>query len=96
MLNQLFNGHIGFHNGVRISGALNAVALLAANLLCSDKKHEDRDAKASVNGQATEKPKVVRIRKKWYQFFLEPSYSTAVAGYVLSFTVKKDADPHSR
>jgi hypothetical protein len=76
MLNQLFNGRIGFHNGVRISGALNGVALLAANLLCSDKKHK---RSGDIDGDETkEKPKIAR--KKWYQFFMEPSYSTAVAG----------------
>lgn len=30
MLNKFFNGSIGFHNGVRISGSMNAVLLLVA------------------------------------------------------------------
>lgn len=34
MLNRLFNGPIGFHNGVRISAALNVTLLLAANFMC--------------------------------------------------------------
>lgn len=67
MLNQLFNGHVGFHNGVRISAGLNGAMLVAANLLSTHKEHKAL-------------PREVRMAKKWYQFFLEPSYSTAVAG----------------
>jgi len=91
MLNQLFNGHIGFHNGVRISGAVNGVALIAANLLCSDKKHPDSKKKSTPTGEEAgpdaqqEKPKVDRYRRKWWQFFLEPAYNTAVAGNFLFF-----------
>ncbi|KAF9011757.1 major facilitator superfamily domain-containing protein [Cyathus striatus] len=33
MLNKLFNSHIGFHNGVRISGGLNVFLLIVATFL---------------------------------------------------------------
>ncbi|KAF8624710.1 hypothetical protein AX17_007041 [Amanita inopinata Kibby_2008] len=33
MLNKLFNGHVGFHNGVRISASLNVFLLIIANLI---------------------------------------------------------------
>jgi len=33
MLNQLFHGRAGFHNGVRISAALNTCLLLVANII---------------------------------------------------------------
>ncbi|KAG6916349.1 hypothetical protein DXG01_007240 [Tephrocybe rancida] len=33
MLNRLFHGPVGFHNGVRISAAMNSVLLIIANLV---------------------------------------------------------------
>ncbi|KAF8625094.1 hypothetical protein AX15_005573 [Amanita polypyramis BW_CC] len=33
MLNRLFNGHIGFHNGIRISASINVFLLIVANFL---------------------------------------------------------------
>jgi hypothetical protein len=77
MLNELFNGPVGFHNGLRISGALNAFGLLAANLLCSG-GIERLERSLPVGEERGER--LSGKRKSWYQFCLEPAYGTAVAG----------------
>ncbi|EIM86991.1 MFS general substrate transporter [Stereum hirsutum FP-91666 SS1] len=77
MLNQLFNGSVGFHNGVRTSAAMNGFLLIVANVLMIRRGVEQE---VNHDTPATDPP-----AKKWYQFFLDPDYGTAVAGNFLFF-----------
>lgn len=81
MLNQLFNGSVGFHNGVRTSAAMNGFLLIVANVLMLRRGVKQE---VSHNPPATDPP-----AKKWYQFFLDPDYCTAVTGYVQSVPSSK-------
>lgn len=72
MLNQLFNGSVGFHNGVRISAGMNGVLLIVANVMM---------LRRGVEQQNSEKPSIPSPpAKKWYQYFGDPGYCTAVLG----------------
>lgn len=75
MLNLLFNGRIGFQNGVRISAGMNGALLIIANIFAF---------RASSNIQQNESSDS-QPSKKWYQFFREPGYATAVIGYAHIF-----------
>jgi len=77
MLNQLFNGKVGFHNGVRISAGMNGVLLVIANIIALQKGAGSNVQKADSSSQVP--------GKKWYQFFGEPTYCTAVIGNFLFF-----------
>ncbi|KAK7434243.1 hypothetical protein VKT23_020293 [Stygiomarasmius scandens] len=79
MLNQLFEGRVGFHNGVRISAAMNGVLLILAVIISLQKGAGTQKDESS--GSGSERPKI----KKWYQFFGEPAYATAVFGNFLFF-----------
>lgn len=81
MLNQLFNGSVGFHNGVRTSAAMNGFLLIVANVLM---------LRRGVEQEVSHDPPVADTpAKKWYQFFLDPDYCTAVAGCVESIPSSK-------
>ena len=77
MLNQLFEGSLGFHNGVRVSAAMNGFLLIIANIISlqpgtGTQKKEKKEGEDNSNSQG----------KKFWLFFKEPAYATAVAGYV--------------
>lgn len=79
MLNQLFEGKLGFHNGVRVSAAMNGFLLIIANIISlqpgtGTQKHEKKEGDDNANAQG----------KKFWLFFKEPAYATAVLGYVVS------------
>ncbi|KAF8351981.1 monocarboxylate permease [Amanita rubescens] len=69
MLNRFFNGPIGFHNGVRISAALNVCLLLVANITC----------KTRLPPRKTEN----RLRLK--DFICDPPYVLLIIGIFLTF-----------
>jgi len=75
MLNLLFNGRIGFQNGVRISAGMNGALLMIANIFAF-RAGSNVQQNESSDGQPS---------KKWYQFFREPGYATAVIGNFLFF-----------
>ncbi|KAF5334579.1 hypothetical protein D9758_018361 [Tetrapyrgos nigripes] len=81
MLNQLFQSRIGFHNGVRISAGMNGLLMIIANLI-SLQEGSGTQTKESSDSPLQDQPKT----KKWYQFFREPAYCTAVIGNFLFFT----------
>lgn len=68
MLNRLFNGPIGFHNGVRISAALNVTLLLVANFLCKTRLP----------------PKTAKSHLQLYDFVRDPPYVLLVIWSVSS------------
>ncbi|THU89177.1 MFS general substrate transporter [Dendrothele bispora CBS 962.96] len=80
MLNQLFEGRVGFHNGVRVSAAMNGMLLIIAIFISLQKGAGTRKEEPSSSSES-ERPKI----KKWYQFFGEPAYCTAVIGNFLFF-----------
>ncbi|KAI0804707.1 major facilitator superfamily domain-containing protein [Irpex lacteus] len=80
MLNQLFEGKLGFHNGVRVSAAMNGFLLIIANIISlqpgtGTQKHEKKEGDDNANAQG----------KKFWLFFKEPAYATAVLGNFLFF-----------
>lgn len=75
MLNLLFNGRIGFQNGVRISAGMNGALLIVANVL----------ALRAGDGTQQEESSDAQPSKKWYQFLREPGYATSVIGYAHVF-----------
>ncbi|KAI0699022.1 MFS general substrate transporter [Cytidiella melzeri] len=80
MLNQLFQGKVGFHNGVRISAAMNGFLLIIANIISLQPGTGTQKREETASGE-----RVVKTKKFW-QFFGEPAYATAVAGNFLFFT----------
>jgi MFS family permease len=74
MLNQLFEGKIGFHNGVRISAAFNGALLLIANFISLIPGTGTQKKERSATGEVVEQP-------RFWTFFKEPAYCTAVIGY---------------
>ena len=85
MLNQLFEGKIGFHNGVRISAAMNGFLLIIANIISLQPGTGPQKKEETGSGQ----PPVQT--KKFWQFFREPAYATAVIGYVCVLTCQEIA-----
>ena len=73
MLNRFFNGPVGFHNGVRISAALNVCLLLIANITC----------KTRLPPRKTEN----RLRLK--DFICDPPYVLLIIGSVFSPLVSR-------
>lgn len=68
MLNRLFNGPVGFHNGVRISAALNVTLLLVANFICTTRLP----------------PKTTKSRLQLLDFVRDPPYVLLVIWSVSS------------
>lgn len=66
MLNKLFNGHVGFHNGVRISAALNTFLLIVAILIMRTRLP----------------PKTKAMPFEFSMFMRQPPYWITVIGYV--------------
>ncbi|KAI0341978.1 MFS general substrate transporter [Trametopsis cervina] len=79
MLNQLFEGPVGFHNGVRISAAMNGFLLLVANVISLQPGTGTQEKEKTATGEVVQS-------KKFWQFFGEPAYATAVIGNFLFFT----------
>ncbi|KAF8702195.1 hypothetical protein AX14_014482 [Amanita brunnescens Koide BX004] len=69
MLNRLFNGPVGFHNGVRISAALNVTLLLVANFICTTRLP----------------PKTTKSRLQLLDFVRDPPYVLLVICIFLTF-----------
>ena len=72
MLNKLFFGPVGFHNGVRISAAMNAGLLIIAIALVRTRLPPKGRSEGS-------------LTKSLKAYFQEPPYVFTVAGYDIRF-----------
>ena len=78
MLNRLFNGPIGFNNGVRISAALNVTLLLVANFLCKTRLP----------------PKTTKSRLQLLDFARDPPYVLLVIWSVSSVLLRQSRNSY--
>jgi len=69
LLNHLFHGSVGFHNGVRITATLNFCLLATATVLMKPRRPPTKRAS---------------ILPKIQKFIRDPAYMTAVASFVFS------------